>query len=790
MKLLFFLIPVLFSFQLAAQINPTLRGRITSETGEPLAGAHVLVVVPEYSVVSDKNGNFKISGLPAYPVQIHISYIGFECIDQLMIIRNDTSINYSLKPSTVMLHDVVITADDVERRKKEQSTDIEIINRDYIFRNTQSTLMKSLEKISGVSSIDIGQGFSKPVVRGLSFNRVAVVENGIKQQGQQWGADHGLEIDQFNISEVEISKGPASLSYGSDAIGGVIVLEQPRLSAHDGVEAGLLLIGKSVNDHIGASLNAGYQRKGKYIKARFTYQDYGDYRIPADSFMYLGYKFPIYNQMLKNTAGKEQNLNLSAGWVTSRVVNNLTFSSVNSKMGFFAGAHGIPSIYKLADDGDNRNIGLPYQTVKHNKIISNTKLRRGSGHIVSINAGYQMNRRQEYSSPHSHGYEPVPEGNLELDFKLQTATLNVDHRINTSDRNIINFGLNLEGQQNTIAGYSFLLPEFEQVTAGLYFSNKYNINERLMVNGGIRFDYGFIDIKEFIDPYIEFYLTDSLQASKYKVRSGEIKNSLSDITYAAGIVYTLSANTDLKFNVGKSYRLPTANELSSNGIHHGTFRHEMGDSTLKSEKSFQFDATFDYHINKTRIVLGGFANYFPNFIFLNPSGEFSFLPDAGQIYKYVQSSAFRTGGELQFKTLISDRFDINIIGEYVFAIDLENNYPIPFTPPFNVFTEIGYLFKNSAYLENSLLSASLNVVAAQNQVARNELTTPGYSLLGMAFSTDLKLKSNVVKLSFRIDNIFDSKYYNHLSFYRPLDLPEAGRSFQLTMKIPIIKQVK
>jgi len=784
------LFAVFLSFNVAAQVNSTLRGTVNSETGEPLAGAHVLVIVPEYSVVSDKNGNFQISGLPAYPVQIHISYIGFECIDQLLIIRHDTTINYSLKPSTVMLHDVVITGNDIERRKKEQSTDIEIISRDYLFRNTQSTLMKSLEKISGVSSIDIGQGFSKPVVRGLSFNRVAVVENGIKQQGQQWGADHGLEIDQFNISEVEISKGPASLSYGSDAIGGVIVLEQPRLSAHDGVEAGLLLIGKNVNDHIGASLNAGYQRKGKYIKARYTFQDYGDYRIPADSFMYLGYKFPIYNQMLKNTAGTEHNMNVSAGWVTSRVVNNLTFSSVNSKMGFFAGAHGIPSIYKLADDGDTRNIGLPYQTVKHNKIISNTKLRRGSGHIVSINAGYQMNRRKEYSSPHSHGYEPVPEGNLELDFKLQTATLNVDHKINTSDRNIINFGLNSEGQHNTIAGYSFLLPEFNQVTAGLYFSDKYSISQKLMINGGIRFDYGFIDINQFIDPYIEIYLTDSLQAAKYKVRSPAINNSLADITYAAGIVYSLSAFADIKFNAGKSFRMPTANELSSNGIHHGTFRHEMGDSTLNSEQSYQFDATFDYHLQKTRIVIGGFANYFPNFIFLNPSGEFSFLPDAGQIYKYVQSSAFRTGGELQFKTELFNRFDINIAAEYVFAVDLENNYPVPFTPPLNILSEIGYLFNNTVNFKNSILTASFQVVTAQNQVARNELPTPGYSLLAIALSTDLNLKSNLIQMSFRIDNIFDTQYYNHLSFYRPLDLPEAGRSFQLTMKIPILKQTK
>jgi iron complex outermembrane receptor protein len=417
-------------------------------------------------------------------------------------------------------------------------------------------------------------------------------------------------------------------------------------------------------------------------------------------------------------------------------------------------------------------------------------LRRGSGHLVSIIAGYQVNRRQEYSSPHSHGYEPVPEGDLELDFKLQTLTLNVDHQIKTSERNHISFGLNSEGQHNTIAGYSFLLPEFDQVTAGVYFSDKYYFNENLMVNGGIRFDYGFIDIKEFIDPYIEFYLKDSAEAAKYKVRSPAIRSSVADITYAGGVVYSLNSFSDIKVNLGKSYRMPTANELSSNGIHHGTFRHEMGDSTLKSEKSYQFDATYDYQIKNSSIVVGGFVNYFPNFIFLNPSGEFSFLPDAGQIYKYVQSTAFRTGGELQFKTELFNRLDINIAAEYVFAIDLENHYPIPFTPPLNIVSEIGYHFKNTEYFKNSILTSTFQLVTAQNQVARNELSTPGYSLLGIALSTDLILKSHLMQVSFRIDNIFDTKYYNHLSFYRPLDLPEAGRNFQLTMKIPIIKQAK
>lgn len=782
------LIFLLFSTSAFSQVQHSLKGIITNENGIPLKGVSVLVPQPEYIAVTDEKGKFTLNGLPPYSFQIHISHLGYDCIDKTLQISEDTLINFSMYPAAVQLKDIIITDRSAERRKREQSFDVEIVSKEFILRNAQSSLMKSLEKISGVTSIEIGQGFSKPVVRGLSFNRVAVVENGIKQQGQQWGADHGLEIDQYNISGVEVIKGPASLLFGSDAIGGVIVLAQPRLSLHDGFEAGLILLTKSVNNHFGGSLNTGFQKKGKYIKARLTFQDYGDYAIPADTFNYLNYRFPIYNRILKNTSGEEQNLNISAGWVTSRIVSNLTISNVHSKMGFFAGAHGIPSLLKLSDDGDRRNIELPYQQVNHFKIISNTQFRQGSAHLVSINAGYQINRRKEFSSPHSHGYEPVPEGNLELDFKLQTASLNVDHQIKNTQNNTFNFGINTEYQNNSIGGYSFLLPAFSQGTAGLYFFDKYQVSDKLMANAGLRYDFGLMSISQFIDPYISIYLSDSILAAKYKVRSPALKRMLNDYSFAIGAVYSVSPKSDIKLNAGKSFRMPTANEFSSNGIHHGTFRHEMGDSTLHSENSYQLDADIDYRSEIFKVNGGGFMNYFPDFIFLNPSGEFSFLPDAGQIYKYVQSKAFRVGGELQIEYRPVKSLKISTVGEVVFATDLETGYPIPFTPPLNVISEAEYDFNDYKFLRNSAISFSWKWVSAQNRVARNELATDGYNVFSIAIWSDVSLGNTTLRFSGRIDNLLNAKYYNHLSFYRPLDIPEAGRNFQLSLSIPFLKQ--
>ena len=163
-----------------------------------------------------------------------------------------------------------------------------------------------LWKISpGVQAMDIGSGFSKPMIRGMGFNRVAVLENGIKQEGQQWGADHGLELDAFNVDAVNVMKGPASLLYGSDAMGGVIDIAPVQVPAENMLFGDVTLLGKSVNETIGASLMLGIKRNAWYTRLRYSEQRFGDYRIPADTIVYLTQKMPVYGRRLKNTAGWE-----------------------------------------------------------------------------------------------------------------------------------------------------------------------------------------------------------------------------------------------------------------------------------------------------------------------------------------------------------------------------------------------------------------------------------------------------------------------------------------------------
>jgi iron complex outermembrane receptor protein len=677
----------------------------------------------------------------------------------------------------IELEEVRIVSDLKQTKQKSQSLDIIMTDRNYLHTHRSNSLMSTLDKLPGISAMQIGQGFSKPVIRGLGFNRVAVVEAGIKQQGQQWGADHGLEIDQFNVEDIEIIKGPVSLRYGSDAIAGVITLQQPGLKEDDGFSGSLTLDGRLNNKAVTSSFEGHYQKDGKFITGRFTTLSFEDYRVPADSFKYLGWTFPVHNNRLKNTAGRENDLFIRTGIIKNGSTTILSLSNVNSKTGFFAGAHGIPGSVQLEDDGNYRNIDLPYQKVNHLKVILNESVWLNQKNRLKVDLGYQYNKRREFSKPHSHGIAPVSDSNLELELKLQTLTLNGVLEYFMSENNTFDFGFNNEYQKNRIGGYSFLMPQFEQYNGGLFIINRHKASDKLNWISGVRYDFANIHILEFIDPYL---------SSEYRQRSPNMKKNDGDFSFSIGLVYNPDNYWNFKANIGKSFRVPTANEYSSNGVHHGTFRHELGDSTLNAEKSYQSDLSASYtkelngFIDKLHFSASFFANYFPNFIFLNPTGNFSWLPEAGQYYQYEQSKAMRYGSEFELKIDFARRFKWSTSGDYVYAKDLKSDYPIPFTPPLRLLNEFSV---NPFSTVN--FGMAHKYTASQNRVSRNEPATPDSHLfdLNATYCFLFNRGSPHIILSFQVQNMFDTKSYNHLSFYRYLDLPEIGRNIILSVQL-------
>jgi iron complex outermembrane receptor protein len=682
---------------------------------------------------------------------------------------------------------VTVTGSATATRQRLQTLELLHAEKGYVLENRNSSLMNALEKLPGVSAFQVGQGISKPFIRGLGFNRLVVAENGIKQQGQQWGADHGLEIDQHGVEQVEIVKGPASLQYGSEAIAGVIIITSHAWRERDGLDGSVLLNGDSNNRLFGGAGDMHYQKNNRFVEARATYRNFESFRIPAESFTYLNYIYPIHHGILKNTAGREADALLQAGLRTGSYEASVLVSNVHAKAGFFAGASGLPFLINMDDDGKYREINLPYHDVNHLKAVLNQRLRLNDFNRITFDMGYQHNLRQEYSAPHTHGFGDLPQGNLELEMRLQTLGLNGAWENQSLAGNVFRAGVNAEYQHNRVGGYMFLLPEFEQLTLGAFALNRFYFSGALSATAGLRYDCGSIHIHRY-EGIAGYFAVPEL-------------NKLgSSASFMAGVAYTPHPEWNVKVNAGKSFRLPNVNEYASNGISHHLLRYEVGDSALQAETSYQVDVHADLKkrwsesfVNSLTASVSLFGSYFPNFIFLNPTGKFlsavdensPLLSEMGQVYRYVQSRTSRFGGELYAAAGFAQAFEVSVAAEYVRAVDMESGFPIAFTPPLSVTGEVSARWSKWLFFADNRAAVTYRYAAAQRRVARNELQTPGYHL----FDASIGVGIPYMRIMLQVQNIFDTKYYKHLSFYRRLDLPEIGRNFLLSVQIPINSKV-
>lgn len=686
---------------------------------------------------------------------------------------------------SVELESVTVTGRSyTDASKRNSALSVEVAEKDFLNEHFTGNLIQALEHIPGVRSMDIGSGFSKPMIRGMGFNRISVTENGVKQEGQQWGSDHGLEIDAFNIERVTVRKGPSSLLYGSDAMGGVIEITNILPPAENQLFGEVSLLGKSVNDTWGGSMMLGIKKNAWHIRVRYSEQHFGDYRVPADTIVYLTQKIPVFGRKLKNTAGFERNVNLFTEYRKGRYYANYAVSNAYQKTGFFPGAHGIPDISRVQDDGDSRNIDLPYSKVNHFKITSRQQYMFND--VMGMwDLGYQNNHREEWSEFHTHyGTQSPPERDpdKELSFSLDTYSSSLKLKTISSTIWEHTAGWDVQYQQNRIGGYSFLLPRYNRFTTGLFWLTTWSPSQQFSFSGGIRYDYGTVDISAYTDPYLEVYLQGMGYGEElidqYKWRSYPVDRNFGDFSGSLGIVWNPLPHHLLKANIGHSFRLPGANELAANGVHHGTFRHEQGDPSLDSERGWQLDASYQYDNKGISVSVTPFVSWFSNYIYLQPTGEWSVLPHAGQIYRYTGNEAVFAGSELFVSVNFLSRLNYSFTGEYVYTYNVDEHTPLSFSPPASMRNTLTWKDKNYQ------LYAELHSIAKQDRVSKNESTTLGVNLVNLGASVSISLGGTMVDIHLHARNIFDKKYYNHLSFYRKVEIPEPGRNIQLLIKIP------
>ena len=691
--------------------------------------------------------------------------------------------------TTIAIQNVEVTGMARQHQQMKSSQNSVQVGRDYLENNLAGSLMQTLQGIPGVKAMSIGSGLSKPTIRGLGFNRMAVTEDGVKHEGQQWGDDHGLEIDQFAVDRAEVIKGPAALLYGSDAIGGVLNLFTTHIPERP-VEGTAQFVGRSNNESLGGSAKIG-GRLGKFIyRAHATYVDYSDYKVPTDSIQYYSYWIRLKNGRLRNTAGRERNGSLMLGYAGYNFHTDIRISDTYSKSGFFANAHGLEVRLSNIDyDRSRRDIDLPYQWVNHLKVLSHTSW-TDDRMSLELNLAYQNNVREERSEPVSHGYMPTPDGTLERRFGKNTYTGQLTLHRQLSEHHELNAGLNGEYQHNRRAGWGFIIPDFETLSMGAYVFDRFTITERLILNAGLRYDHA----RTHIHAYYDWYKTPSLtpsptgEGSEYpymvaKQRSADRVRHFNSLTWSAGINWR-TGEWVLKANVGKSFRVPIPKELGADGVNYHIFRYERGNANLSPEESYQLDAGISWNHDRLSVQVDPYVNYFPNYIYLNPTSRYV---EGLQLYNYMQARVLRCGFEAQVDYQIHRKWQASLKGEYLYAEQLsgpKKGYTLPFSTPWSVDADVRYTFRRLFERRPGgmgFVALNVHVVGRQNRVVPPERPTDGYFTLNASAGKHFTLgRQLTLKVALRADNLLNRRYYDHTSYYRLIDVPEPGRNFSLT----------
>lgn len=724
-SLLLLLLPVYIYAAVAA-----FTGKVTdAKTNEPIIGATITISQLKLSTSTNANGEFTFDRLPArgrYVVEVR--YLGYQTMVKTVDLSSPASFDFALTSSTIEAREVVVTGTLIASTSKNSSTSAAVVNKEDL-QGSYTNLIDALAKqVPGVSQISTGPGISKPVIRGLGYNRVVTLSDGVKQQGQQWGDEHGIEIDQYQADKVEVLRGAASLQYGSDAIGGVINLVEP-LAPAPGLIKGEILSNYSTNNGLsGTSLMLTGNENGFVWRGRGSYQNAYSFKTPDGYFPNSGYN----NTNLSGMVG----LNKSWGY------SHLNFSYYKNNVGFFD----PESVDELYTTEHSRTLDYPRQDIRHYKIALNNNFVVGEGSL-KVDLGYQKNQRRELEDS----------SDPSLFFDLNTYSLDTKYTLPAKNGWEPVIGLSGSWGHSLNKALEKLIPDYDSYAAGVFgFVKKtYGINT---VSAGLRYDYIKNNGKQLFEEGEEKFTG--------------FKNTFNSISGALGYTHVFNDNVNFKANAGSAFRAPNPAELGSNGVHEGTFRYEVGNSNLSPERSYQADATLEFGTGILTGSLGVYENYVHNFIYAsNTNNETIEVPteDLGDypVYRYGQVNANLYGAEASL-TLhpVSYLHFENTFG-YTHAQNTTLDRPLPFIPAGTMHNTLRFEPKVKG-LSAFYLSLGIDNYFKQSRIDPTfETPTGSYTLLNAGIGATFKLGAQKLKLYVSGYNLTDKRYYDALSRLKP-----------------------
>lgn len=748
---------ILFSFlSLFSAAQSSLEGTITDKkTGEPIVGAGVYIPDTRTGAISDIDGHYIITQLPARKLLVQVKLIGYGVITEMVDISIVRKKNFALSETILEKSEVIVTGSAFTTDHARSSLSIEPLEKKQLQTVGATNITDAIAQIPGVSGITTGGGISKPVIRGLGYNRIVTVNEGLRQEGQQWGDEHGLEIDQFSADRIEVLKGPASLMYGSDALGGVINILEPVPVAMGTIRAEINAQ-YSFNNRMSAnSLMAEGNQKGFVWRMRGTYKDAGAYKTPEEA---------VYNSSFN-----EQNGNVMFGLNRKWGYQHMHVSSYHAKFGLIEGERDSASGQFLNAEGIivsnvdayTRRIDLPFQKVDHLKISSVGSYFIGKGNLRSV-IGWQQNDRREFSA------SIVNPG---LFFRLNTFSIDLKYYFPEVKGVEMVAGISALHQVSQNKGIEFLIPAYGMSEGGSFFSAKKNFN-RWTINAGARIDFREVQGKQLDSLFSAFH------------------SNVNAVSASAGTTYEVNEQLHLKFNIGRGFRAPNISELAANGVHEGTFRYEIGSPNLNPETSLQWDLGMGYESKKAGLELSLFYNTINNFIYYrNSNAEVKEVDGVSfPAYRYIQGNSVLYGAEFMFDYHVTEPLHFENKIAFVIGDNNDENKALPFVPPLHWNSELSYSILKNADRPLRELQAKIfvDVYSKQNRIDNFETETKGATLFGASMNADIELGKMLCSLFVLGNNLGDIVYYNHLSRLKDAGISAMGRNITVGLTIPLM----
>jgi len=794
----------------------TLSGKVIDKsTQQPLPGATIYIEELKSGAATNADGLYSIKDLPQIKVVLQVKCLGYKTLLVNIDLTQVKIKDFELEPAITEVNEVVITGMSKNTEIKRSPVPIVVVDQKYLQQNLGTNVIDGISHVPGVNAVTTGPNVSKPFIRGLGYNRVLTLFDGVRQEGQQWGDEHGIEVDEYGVDRIEIIKGPASLTFGSDAMAGVVNLLPPHPALPGTIDGEFFNNYQSNNGLIGNSLMLQGNEQGLAWRARVSHKMATNYENPIDGRVY-------------GTAYQETDASAFVGLNKEWGYSHLSFTAYDDLQEIPDGSRDSISrkFTKQITEADTfrpivsdaelneYKIAILHQHVQHYRVYSSNSFVVGEGKI-EVGAGFQESIRREYDHPQA----PDVAG---LYLVLQTFNYDLKYHLPEWKGFEGTVGVNGMYQENVNKGTDFIIPDYHEFDIGPFAFVKKSFN-KLDISGGVRYDNrSFSNTGMYVrpDPVTGFsqqvHAPDTAGATH---PFSDYNHTFSGVSASLGATYILSDNISFKANVARGYRAPNISEISANGVHPGTNIYQIGNPDFQPEFSLQEDIGFFLYTKHVSGSIELFNNNISNYIFdqklLGANGKDSVITAGNQTFKYQAVNAQLYGGEvsidlhphpldwLHFENALSVIYAVNK-GAPGIQISDDAKY-LPFIPPLHTRSELLAEFKKKfKHFAGTFIQFGVEYYAKQDRAFtayNTETPTPAYTLMNAGIGTTITRVSGstLFRISLQGNNLGDVAYQSHLSrlkYFEPYPnngsghsgIYDMGRNISVKLTIPFYVQ--